>query len=342
MMNVRHGFIMALQILVFSVGTANVWSTDAVKTENTAVAGKPKMVFEAPTFDFGKIYIGENVVHRFVFKNSGPGELVINSVKSSCGCTAAVVSKTILPKGETGELEVKFNPGHFVGKVTKSVMVNSNDPENPKCKVTITGEVIEEVRVNPKLINFGIIRRGDSCTKTLEINTVPDLKVKVTKVESPNSYISIARKSQGETPDDAYQVTFGKYDYLGKVNGMVFVYTSSARQERVDVPFSAEVVGDVTFYPETLSFGAVYKGQDVKKTVIVNFINKDVRIEKIEAEPGIISYAESTLNATSRKIDVRFSDEGRTPGKVTGSLKIHTTSAIQPLLVIPILGEIKG
>ncbi len=342
MRNMRNWFIMFLQMLVVSAGSAGVCSADAVNVENTVAAEKPKIVFEEPTFDFGKIYLGENVVHRFVFKNSGTGELAISSVKSSCGCTAAVASKTNILKGETGEIEVKFNPGHFVGKVTKSVMVNSNDPDNPKCKITITGEVMEEVRVNPKLINFGIIRKGDSCTKTLEINTVPELKVEVTKVESPNPYISIARKNQDETPNDAYQVTFGKYDYLGKVNGMVFVYTSSKRQERVDVPFSAEVVGDLTFYPETLSFGAVYKGQDVKKTVIVNFINKDVRIEKIEAEPGIISYAESTLNATSRKIDVRFRDDARAPGKVTGSLKIHTTSATQPLLVIPILGEIKG
>ena len=86
--------------------------------------------------------------------------MIINNVKSSCGCTAALVSKNILHKEEEGEVEIKFNSGHYVGKVTKSVIVNSNDPENSKYKLTITGEVIEEISVNPKRINFGIIKKG--------------------------------------------------------------------------------------------------------------------------------------------------------------------------------------
>ena len=82
---------------------------------------------------------------------------------------------------------------------------------------------------------------------------------------------------------------------------MIFIYTSSSKQERIDVPFSGEIVGDMTFYPEVLSFGSVKLGQDVKKTVIVNFINKDVKIEKIEAEPSNINYIISELNNISAK-----------------------------------------
>src|SRR3972149_1166501 len=143
------------------------------------------------------------------------------------------------------------------------------------------GELIEEVSVNPKRINFGIIRKGDSCTKNMEIKTVQELKIDIKKVESPSPYITII-KNQTDENYYAYQVTISKYDYIGKFNGIVFIYTSSSKQERIDVPFSGEIVGHLTFYPEVLSFGSVKLGQDVKKTVIVNFINKDVKIEKIE------------------------------------------------------------
>lgn len=74
---------------------------------------KPKIVFEEKLYDFGKIYIGEIVKHGFIFKNHGSGELIITSVKSSCGCTAALVSKSNLLKGEEGEVQIKFNPGRF-------------------------------------------------------------------------------------------------------------------------------------------------------------------------------------------------------------------------------------
>lgn len=330
-------------ILASSVSTHIIDASDILNENNSIekTIAKPKIFFEEQVYDFGKIYISESVTHKFIFKNLGKGELIISNVKSSCGCTAALVSKDILHKEEEGEVEVKFNSGHYVGKVTKSVMVNSNDPENSKYKLTITGEVIEEIRVNPKRINFGIIKKGEYCTKNIEIKTVPELKIDIKKVESPNLYITITKDKIDEN-NSAYQVTISKYDYIGKFSGIVFVYTSSSKQERIDVPFSGEIVGDITIYPEVLSFGSIKLGQDVKKTVIVNFINKDVKIEKIEAEPRNISYTISELNNISTKvIDVKLGKD-ITIGKITGSLKIYTNSTIQPVINIPVNGEIKG
>ncbi|HHT9138879.1 MAG TPA: DUF1573 domain-containing protein [Candidatus Wunengus sp. YC60] len=337
-------YIKIIFIFFASIISINIVTASDLADKNTSIEKTiemPKISFEEQVYDFGKIYIGESVKHEFKFKNLGKGELIINNVKSSCGCTAALVSKNILRKEEEGEVAIKFNSGHYVGKITKSVVVNSNDPENSKYKLTITGEVIEEVSVNPKRINFGIIRRGDFCTKNVEIETVPELKIDIKKVESPNPYITITKNKTIEN-DSIYEVTISKYDYIGKFNGIVFIYTSSSKQERIDVPFSGEIVGDMTFYPEILSFGSVKLGQDVKKTVIVNFINKDVKIEKIEAEPNNINYIISELNNIStKKIDVKL---GRdiTIGKITGSLKIYTNSTIQPVINIPINGEIKG
>ena len=337
-------YIKIALIFFASIVSTNILTASDISEKNISnekIIEKSKISFEEQVYDFGKIYIGESVKHAFKFKNLGEGELIINNVKSSCGCTAALVSKNILHKEEKGEVEVKFNSGHYVGKVTKSVVVNSNDPENSKYKLTITGEVIEEVSVNPKRINFGIIRRGDSCTKNVEIKTVPELKIDIKKVESPNPYITIKKNKTGEN-NYAYQVIISEYDYIGKFNGIVFIYTSSSKQERIDVPFSGEIVGDLTFYPEVLSFGSVKLGQDAKKTVIVNFINKDVKIEKIEAEPGDISYMISEFNNISaKKIDVKLGKD-ITIGKITGSLKIYTNSIIQPVINIPVNGEIKG
>lgn len=337
-------FLKITLLLLASVVSTHIITAGDIQNENISDGKsieKPKIFFEEQVYDFGKIYIGESIKHEFKLKNLGKGELIITNVKSSCGCTAALVSKNILPKDEEGEVEVKFNSGHYVGKVTKSVIVNSNDPENSKYKLTVTGEVIEEVSVNPKRINFGIINKGDFCTKNLEIKTVPELKIDIKKVESPSPYITIIKNKTGEN-NYVCQVTISKYDYIGKLNGIVFVYTSSNKQERIDVPFSGEIVGDLTFYPEVLSFGSVKLGQDIKKTVIVNFINKDVKIEKIEADPSNLSYILSELNNIStKKIDVKLGKD-ITIGKITGSLRIYTNSTIQPVINIPVNGEIKG
>lgn len=336
--------LIGLQLLLIFITCSNTLVADTIDNENVhnkKILEKPKIVFEEKIFDFGKIYIGEIVKHGFKFRNQGSGELIINSVKSSCGCTAALASKSSIARGEEGEVEVKFNPGRFVGKVTKSVTVNSNDPENPACKLTITGEIIEEVVVNPKQINFGIIRRGDSCARNIEVKITPDLNIGVKKVESPNPYITITQNKTAVNNVYSYQVSIGKYDYIGKFNGIIFIYTSSNRQERIDIPFSGEVIGDVTFYPEILSFGNIKKNQEVNKTVIINFVNKDVKIERIETDPGLINYAVSDLNNSSKKIDIKLYKD-TTIGKITGSLRIYTNSAIQPVIHIPINGEVRG
>lgn len=336
--------LVIIQGILISLLGSGVFAVDSVVDENASIekmSDKSKIVFEEEVFNFGKIYIGEIVEYGFKFKNQGSGELIINNVKSSCGCTAALVSKNHLQKNETGEVKVKFNPGRYVGKVSKSVVVNSNDPKCSAVKLTITGEVIEEVSINPKQINFGIIRKGDSCTRNIEIKTIPELKIEIKKVESPNPYISIKEDKKNVNDLFHYQVTVSNYDYIGKFNGIIFVYTSSSKQERLDIPFSGEVIGDITIYPEIVSFGKVTKDQNVNKTVILNFVNKEVKIEKIEVFPNMIHYTMSELNPTSKKINVTLGNDS-TVGKITGSLKIYTNSNLQPIIHIPINGEIKG
>ncbi len=330
-------------VLAYS-GNFTVLIADDKKIENINIEKsieRPKITFEEHVYNFGKIYIGENIKHGFKFKNAGRGELIINNVKSTCGCTGALVTKNKLLKNEEGEVEVRFNPGRYVGKVTKSVFVNSNDPENPSYKLTITGEIIEEVSINPKKINFGIIRKGDTCTRPLEIKVIPEFKIQIKKVESPNPYITIVDGKTNEENSYKYEVTIGNYDYLGKVNGIIFVYTSSNKQERIDVPFSGEIIGDITFYPEVVSLGSITRNQDTKKTLIVNFVNKDVKIEKIEVNPSIIHYTVSELDKNSKQIDIKV-DKDTDIGKITGNVRIYTNSSIQPVINIPIRGEVKG
>lgn len=344
MMKIIAVHLVIIQTVLVSFFCHGVFAADSLKNENIGmekITEKPKIVFEEHTYNFGKIYIGEIVEYGFKFINQGTGELIVNNVKSSCGCTAALVSKSHLLKDEMGEIKVKFNPGRYVGKVSKSVTVNSNDPKDSSVKLTIAGEVIEEVSVKQKQINFGIIRKGDSCTRNVEIKTIPELKIEIKKVESPSPYISIKEEKTDDRSTHRFQVTVANYDYVGKFSGIIFVYTSSGKQERLDVPFSGEIIGDITIYPEIVSFGKISKDRDINKTVIVNFVNKDVKIEKIEVTPNIINYTVSELNTTSKKINVTLGKDSAI-GKITGSLNIYTNSTIQPIIHIPINGEVKG
>ncbi len=77
-------------------------------------------------YNFGKIKEGEKVAHIFAFENKGPGNLVIESASTSCGCTVSKYSRSPIPAGKGGNLEVVFDSNGRNGIQTKTVSVRSN------------------------------------------------------------------------------------------------------------------------------------------------------------------------------------------------------------------------
>ena len=65
----------------------------------------------------------------------------IMAVRPTCGCTATVLSGKRIPPGGTGTLEVTYNPEGQQGSVRKSILVSSNDPDQPNLLLTIRAHV---------------------------------------------------------------------------------------------------------------------------------------------------------------------------------------------------------
>lgn len=84
---------------------------------------------------------GEKVEHLFQFTNAGKTDLEILDVRTSCGCTAAILSKKILKPGEEGSLKVQFDSSNRSGKVSRTVSLLSNDPVEPTKTLTIFADI---------------------------------------------------------------------------------------------------------------------------------------------------------------------------------------------------------
>lgn len=101
-----------------------------------------KIFFPETQFDFGKVKEGSKLNHTFTFQNTGTQPLIIKDVKTSCGCTAAVLSeKNILP-GKSGSIKVDFDTSKRQGKTSKLITVVSNDNSEPNKVISITAEII--------------------------------------------------------------------------------------------------------------------------------------------------------------------------------------------------------
>lgn len=109
----------------------------------TAQAQKvAKIEFKSETIDYGEIKKGSDGVRVFEFTNTGDAPLIIEDVKSSCGCTVPKKPEEPVLPGETGKIEVKYDTKR-VGPIRKTVTVYSNAEESVKA-LKIKGTVIDD------------------------------------------------------------------------------------------------------------------------------------------------------------------------------------------------------
>ena len=110
-----------------------------VTSEQTG--GTPTIYFPETQHDFGKVSEGEKINYTFRFVNKGQSELVIKDVKSSCGCTAALLSSSNIKPGQEGTIKVEFDTKNRSGKNSKTITVQSNDPKDPTKILTIYADI---------------------------------------------------------------------------------------------------------------------------------------------------------------------------------------------------------
>ena len=88
--------------------------------------GSAIIEFDQTEYDFGTITEGDVVDGKFLITNKGKVDLIITSVKPSCGCTTPEWTKEPIKPGESGEIKFSFNSRGRVGKQNKSITVKAN------------------------------------------------------------------------------------------------------------------------------------------------------------------------------------------------------------------------
>ena len=104
--------------------------------------------FAEETFDFGTFSEAKGkVTHVFKFVNKSNAPVILQDVKTSCGCTTPNWTKTPVEPGKEGEVEVTYNAKGRPGMFTKTITVTSNQGVT---RLQIKGEVELERDANKK------------------------------------------------------------------------------------------------------------------------------------------------------------------------------------------------
>jgi hypothetical protein len=124
-------------------------SIDAHSADKT-MSAVPAVVIKESRFEFEPVIEGTEIIHDFVIGNQGEEPLIIEKIRTSCGCTTAYYAKSI-PPGAEGKISVKGNTRGYGGrKFTKSVIVYTNDPSQKQFNLYISGDIDQFALIHPE------------------------------------------------------------------------------------------------------------------------------------------------------------------------------------------------
>lgn len=94
---------------------------------------QPNVDLPLVRWDWGTIPRRPVVSQTFPIQNQGTQPLLITNVVTSCGCTSADLSASLIPAGQRADLVVLFDPDFHdtSGPVTRLVWLETNDPDMP-------------------------------------------------------------------------------------------------------------------------------------------------------------------------------------------------------------------
>ena len=140
----------------------------AVMSVPAFVEAAPRLEISSQEYDFGEIQFGKQATATFTVRNTGNKVLVIDRVRTSCGCTKAELSSSELPPKQSTGLTVRFDSsGLKAGKKIKTVFLESNDRGTPVAKLRIFADIIKEIAVEPSGLVTRLTGSNDGVEFTL-------------------------------------------------------------------------------------------------------------------------------------------------------------------------------
>jgi hypothetical protein len=105
-------------------------------------------------------------------KNIGDIVLKVTGLRSACPCYKPTVSKKTLAPGEQTDIRIHIKATGMSGRIEKFVMVDTNDPVTPTCRIKVIVNIPAIITATPTRISFGSVQRGKAIDRELAVTTI--------------------------------------------------------------------------------------------------------------------------------------------------------------------------
>lgn len=202
-------------------------------------------VAQGNDISFGTIYQTGAMVHKVItVENVGKDSVKINSVTTSCGCTAAIVATNALAPGEKTDIRIQFNPTGYIGNVTKYIYITNSYRKIPLITVRMTGTVAYALQPTPGYVLFNNARMGKLDSAEVSLSNTTNEEMRITKVDLPSKELTYKLDRSVLKPGEYTNIKL----YLDATNsrdidGYIIIHTTSDKQPQLQIRVFAGLIG---------------------------------------------------------------------------------------------------
>ena len=245
---------------------------------------------------------------------------------------------------------LQINTNYLKNKITKGVIIISNDPERPKLKLKLTATIKSLFKIEPADYFRVNIIKGDDWSKEIKLFSVSGKPFNITSIRTPNNHFSTDFKpisgKNGDNPGYLVRLTLLSDNLpYGQLGGKFLIFTDLSKGVQ-EVRISGKIRGPITYFPERIPL-FTDPGQQGGRT------SAKVNLTLIRGESFEITGVKSTHNSIESKVTTvekggRYAVTVTWPGKekvtrrMNGTLTISTNHKDMPQIAIPYIVIQKG
>ncbi len=257
----------------------------AISAQAEELSWAQKM-FEKQKHDFGVVARGADARYRLKVTNLYKKTVHISNVRTTCGCSAAVPSKTTLASLDSAYIEISMNTVRFTRRKDSNVIVTFDQPQYREVRIPVTAYIRTDVVLSPGSVKFGPTDQGKDAKRKIEIAYAgrDDWKILEVNTDSRHIEAKVVEKSRGGgRVNYELNVTLKGTAPVGPLREQIFLITNDVRGRQVPVLVEARVESDVAVTPDVISLGTLFPGVDKKFNVVIRG-KEPIAIVKIECD----------------------------------------------------------
>ena len=264
-----------------------------------------------------------------------------------------------IPPGGQGQVTASIDSTRFKNKVSKTVTLTSNDPDNPRLALRLSAEILVAVDVQPNDRVFVRGKLGEIAPQALSIVSNTGQVFDITEVQKRSDEIKVsfvpapelAKEPTGQPKPklnkaavasgaSAYRMTIEFGDGLrpGRLSDRLRLVTTHEEMSNIDITVSGQVQGNVVVQPERLFFFNNRNGTNEtrKEVTISKRPTGGLEIKRITSTDATFQTQVIPVSpGLEYKIEVTRSP-GSEGSQASGRLVIETNDPQQPRLEVTV------